>query len=223
MIVRASTAVLVVAALAACADGGSDDAGAPLVEDPLRFFATEVVSLTVGEGGGFHKSDVDDVVTGPPEGAGELAGSLDVVSLGHQGALIVKLGQDVIDVDGADLLVFENAFVSGPRTFVEAVEVALSDDGETWHTFACTADAPAPNGCAGFSPVYANSEENDVDPRDPAVAGGDAFDLADVGLASARYVRLVDVSDEPGDAGFDTGGADIDAVAIVNGAARDER
>ena len=44
---------------------------------------------------------------------------------------------------------------------------------------------------------------------DPATAGGDPFDLADVGLTWARYVR---VTDRPGDGLV----FDLDAIAIVN-------
>jgi hypothetical protein len=54
-----------------------------------------------------------------------------------------------------------------------------------------------------------------VDPTDPAVAGGDAFDLAEVGLPRARFVRIRDggTSDYAGV----SGGFDLDAVAVVNG------
>jgi len=45
-----------------------------------------------------------------------------------------------------------------------------------------------------------------------ATAGGDAFDLADVGLAEARYVRITDRGDLGGLAGV----FDLDAVGIVN-------
>jgi hypothetical protein len=48
-----------------------------------------------------------------------------------------------------------------------------------------------------------------IDPTDPATAGGDPFDLADLGLAAARYVR---VTDRPGDGAV----FDLDAVSIVH-------
>src|SRR5947209_8553379 len=75
----------------------------------------------------------------------------------------------------------------------------------------------APGDCAGWHAVYSNPS-NGISPVDPARAGGDAFDLADVGLAHARFVRVRDKSREtcappnrPNNAGFD-----LDAIAIVN-------
>ena len=54
--------------------------------------------------------------------------------------------------------------------------------------------------------------DGDDGPFDVATAGGDAFDLADVGLAEARYVRITDRGDLGGLAGV----FDLDAVGIVN-------
>jgi hypothetical protein len=48
----------------------------------------------------------------------------------------------------------------------------------------------------------------------PAGSGGDSFDLADVGLSWARYVRVEDVGSALGEEG--TAGLDLDAVAAVN-------
>jgi hypothetical protein len=58
-------------------------------------------------------------------------------------------------------------------------------------------------------PVFANPTTNTIDPTDPASAGGDPIELADVGLAWARYIR---VTDRPGDGLV----FDLDAIAIVN-------
>jgi hypothetical protein len=66
-------------------------------------------------------------------------------------------------------------------------------------------------GCAGVSPVYSHPS-NCIDARDPALAGGDGFDLADIGLESARYIRIVDANTSG------LGGFDLDSVAVVNGA-----
>jgi hypothetical protein len=53
-------------------------------------------------------------------------------------------------------------------------------------------------------------------PLDAEVSGGDAFDLADVGLASARFVRVRDVS-RAGAA--PSAGFDLDAVGVVHAGA----
>ena len=52
---------------------------------------------------------------------------------------------------------------------------------------------------------------NCIDARDPELAGGDAFDLADIGLSEAKYIRVTD-SGTSGPGGFD-----LDAISIVNG------
>ena len=79
-------------------------------------------------------------------------------------------------------------------------------------------------GCAGASLVHAFPGSG-VEPTDPMSAGGDAFDLGDVGLKEARFVRIRDVSApfwadrdgdycDPGQGG--KGGFDLDAIAVVD-------
>ena len=179
---------------------------------PSDPFADAVVSFSPGENAGFGQDKLPGVVLGAPQGGGS-GGSTDVVSLGDQGTIIVEFTDiGLVDGPGPDLLVFENAFTG----WVETGFVAVSDDGVTFAEWPCAADDAANGypGCAGVAPVYA-SPDNDVDPTDPATAGGDAFDLADVGLGAARYVRIRDSGANPY-AGT-TGGFDLDAVAVVNG------
>ena len=124
----------------------------------------------------------------------------------------------IVDEAGPDFIVFENAFFVGgseDSVFAELASVAVSDDGEHWEEFPCSASEPPYGQCAGWHPTLANAAENDIDPLNPAVAGGDAFDLADVGLSQARFVRITDRPDL--DAGLD-GVFDLDAVSIVNAA-----
>jgi len=137
------------------------------------------------------------------------------VSLGNGGSVTLELGARIVDEPGPDFIVFENAFFAGgdpSQPFAELATVEVSEDGETWTAFPCTADAPPYGTCAGWHPVYANVDENDIDPLDPSVAGGDAFDLADVGVESARYVRITDRVDLVGMNGV----FDLDAVAAVH-------
>ena len=177
-------------------------------------FADAVVSYTIGDGGGLGEASLPDVVLGPPQGAGDGSGSTDVLSLGMEGEIVLELSDVLItDGPGVDLLVFENAFVG----WIETGTVAVSADGVTWYEFPCDpddADGGYP-GCAGVNPVYSN-DENGIDPTDPDVAGGDGFDLADLGIESARYVRVRDsgVNLSYGSPG---GGFDLDAIAVVNG------
>jgi hypothetical protein len=179
-------------------------------------FADEVISFAPGSGAGFGQSQMPCIVLGPPVGGGTTYGSTDVVSLGDQGSIVLAFDDvTLVDGPGPDLLVFENALPG----FVEPGFVAVSDDGQSWHEWPCApqdADGGYP-GCAGIHPTL-SSPSNGISATDPAVAGGDAFDLADLGVTSARYVRVRD-------SGFShyggtTGGFDLDAIAAVNSASR---
>ena len=185
-------------------------------------FITKVVSFTPGECAGFGIPSMPGVVIGPPVGGGDDHGSTDVVSLGNAGEIIVSFEPNaIVDGPGVDLLVFENAFdIAGDPThpYAEPGEVSVSDDGVSWKTFPCTATAYPYGACAGWHPVYSNAT-NGISPVDPSVAGGDPFDLADVGLARAKFVRVRDKANEtcgtPPNRST-SNGFDLDAMAIVH-------
>jgi hypothetical protein len=125
------------------------------------------------------------------------------------------------------------------RVFVEPALVEVSADGLEWHSFpydtAALAQASAvPDvdrqvflqlvGLAGITPTLTG---NWTLPNDPALfdpqgiggisgAGGDAFDLADVGLGEARFVRITDLNSRNGFAGSGEG-FDLDALVVVHG------
>ena len=186
----------------------SDDSGAT-TGDP---FADAVVSFEPGEGAGYGQDELPDVVLGAPNGTEAGAPSLDVLSLGDGGVIVLGLEDlSLTDGEGIDLLVFENPMEAWPETGV----VAVSDDGETWTEWPCGAEDESDGfpGCAGVGIVYAGPEG--ADPTDPSAAGGDAFDLADIGVAHARFVRITDSGANTYDG--ETGGFDLDAIAVVNG------
>ncbi len=97
---------------------------------PLDRFATRVVSFTPGECAGFGVPAMPDVVLGPPVGAGDRQGGLDVVSLGQGGSIVLAFEPGVVrDAPGPDFVVFENAFFAGgdpSRPFAEPAELAVS-------------------------------------------------------------------------------------------------
>lgn len=218
----------------AARDAGPPDAGAspgtdsgtlppdaglpPLVCDGAGpRFATRVVSHAFGPGQNVGQTHFPAWVLGPPVGAGECQGATTgVVSLGNGGTLVLAFdGNAIVDGPGADFIVFENAFdigCDGGDVFAELATVSVSEDGVTWTDFPCTATMPPYGTCAGTKPVLANADTNTIDPTDPAVAGGDAFDLADVGVPRARFVRITDRPDLTGTAGV----FDLDAVSIVH-------
>jgi hypothetical protein len=190
--------------------GGDADA-APSAPDP---FADRVVSFTPGATAGFGQDQLPDVVLGPPQGAGSSAGSIDVLSLGDGGCIVLEFTDvEAVDRDGIDLLVFENSWGG----YFEPGIVSVSTDGATWATFACATEDSEGGfpGCAGTHPVF-SSPDNGISATDPSVAGGDGYDLLDVGLGSARFVRVCDAAVQY----FSgvSGGFDLDAVAVVNGA-----
>lgn len=207
-----------------------------------------VLGLVTGAGGGFGQTSLPGAVTGPPSGLGLFQGALTVYSLGLGGRIDIAFTDNVIvNGAGPDFTVFENAFLrigAGFFTgvpFADPARVSVSQDGITWHAFPCSlvSDAgPYWPGCAGVYPVFANGDDpaaphgsvpttapiaslvgvyaGSIVP--PAGSGGDSFDLAAVGLAWARYVRIEAASFVPGPAGTDNAGFDLDAVAAVSSA-----
>lgn len=191
--------------------GGAPLGGGGQAEPVCSRFASEVVEVSYGPGQDFGRDAMPDIALGPPQGAGASQGSLDVVSLGNGGSIVLGFGLGrIVDAPGPDFVVFENPFESGGAVFAELGTVAVSADGDSWHAFSCDAVAPPYGSCAGHTPVYLNDAGDEA--FEPSTSGGDAFDLADLGLSEARYVRIVDREDLQGLAGV----FDLDAVGIVN-------
>jgi hypothetical protein len=209
-------------------------------------YADDAPSFSIGNGGGFNQGLLPGIVTGAPVGGGLFAASLDVVSLGQSGSIDLAFTDNVIvDGPGVDFTVFENAFLElgvGFTTlppFSEPGRVSVSQDGVLWFSFPCSldiVDAPYYPGCAG---VYSTLANGDADPPHPAVptfgppiedlvglnaltmaipegSGGDSFDLADVGLSWARWVRIDGANFVDGPVGPNNFGFDLDAAAAVN-------
>ncbi len=199
------------------AAGRNGDAGAPptfACDGEGARFVTDVVDFEFGEGQDHGQADFPQPILGAPLGEGCCMGSLDVTSLGEGGFVVVEFEGNVItDGEGPDFIVFENAFVpqgaDESAVFAEVGRVSVSQDGVEWFDYPCTADEYPFGACAGWHAVLANADENELSPLDPEVAGGDAFDLRDLGLEWARYVRIEDRTDVEGT-------FDLDAVAIVN-------
>ena len=204
---------------AEAADAGPSDRGSGLGDASTGAsdlpFAQAVVRFTPGAGAGFGQDDLPDIVLGPPTGGDSGVGSVRVLSLGQGGEIVLDLGA-FQDGPGTDLVVFENPFYIGgdpTKPFAELGEISVSIDGETWLAFPCDTLGIGQGrwpGCAGWTPTRAFDPAER--PLDPELTGGDRFDLADLGLPAARYVRIRDLSTsgEPPTAGFD-----LDGVAVV--------
>jgi hypothetical protein len=234
-LVAASVAILASSCGSTAAPSSANDAGDVLESGSASSTDAGALpadaSYTIGEA---SAASMPGIVEGPPVGGGSDHGSTDVVSLGNGGSIVVSFGPNaIVDGPGPDFIVFENPFwIDGNPSgvYAEPGEVSVSDDGATWQSFPCTPtdDPSASDGtgteppygaCAGWHIVY-SSPANGISPLAPATAGGDAFDLADLGVKHARYVRIVDMTREAcPDAGADeptANGFDLDAVAIVN-------
>ena len=197
-------------------DGGSPYDGELVCDGAGPRFATTVVEVSYGPGQSYGQNFMPDIALGPPDGGGCCMGSLDVVSLGNGGTIVLGFdGNGIQDGPGVDFVVFENAFETAGGIFAEAATVAVSDDGITWHTFPCEATEAPWGSCAGVTPVDLTGADLAPDGSfDPEQAGGDGFDLADLGVERARWVRITDRADLVGFEGV----FDLDAVGIVNAA-----
>jgi hypothetical protein len=166
-------------------------------------------------------------------------GTAGVVTLQFTDNIIVDgPGADFIVFENA---FFKSTVPSNPNdscfVFAEPVMVEVSNDGNAWFAFPFNASAlsqvaqdqtpcsalPSLLGLAGLTPTFSG---NWTVPNILAVwdssgtggvsgAGGDAFDLADVGLGQARYVRLTDMDLGTGFAGS-AEGADLDSVVAIH-------
>ncbi|MCA9521516.1 MAG: hypothetical protein KC609_11110 [Myxococcales bacterium] len=183
------------------------------------------VVVTPGSGAGFGSVER---IYGPPSSTSS-GGTLDVLSLGNGGEIVIDLGDRVlVDGPGSDFIVHENPFYAGGdpnNPYAEVAIVAVSQDGTTYFTFSFDYD---PSGktvrerFVGFAGI------------DPA---GDRFDLADVGLSWARFIRISDAGiqrddsptpairdnddqflDDPGNlcCGGTSQGFDLDAITLLH-------
>lgn len=182
-------------------------------------YAQEVVSFKPGPGAGFGQDRYPQVVLGPPQGKGPLAGSLDVMSLGVGGELVLSFGsRAIVDGPGVDFVVFENPFWfrgEAQQVFAELAEISVSEDGQSWHSFSCDRGLEGQYqwpGCAGWSPTleYAGWELRTVSHE---LTGGDGFDLAELGLSRVRYVKIRDLAE---DGQSPSAGFDLDAVGVIH-------
>ena len=202
---------------------GCPEGGAPIIA------INSVVLKSYGAGAGFGQSQMPGVVLGAPKGYGETSGSTDVVSLGTKGELVVDFGPyDMVDGPGPDFIVFENPMLIGGQPYTplaEPAHIGVSQAGtmaKDFVEFPCDltktkGDAssktwPFP-GCAGVRPVFAGPDQC-ISPADPKTAGGDAFDLSQIGVKQARYLRIRDAGVST--LGTNSKGFDLDAVVLIN-------
>lgn len=182
------------------------------------------IAISYGVNGGYNDHLLPGITHGEPQ-----ISLLHVVSLGSGGVATIELGEfQIVDGLGPDFTVFENPIVDDAYGFFsERAQVEVSADGRTYHAFPCDAFDPEQiyDGCAGVGVVYPTA-----DLLDPEASGGDVFDLADVGIETARFIRITDLNTcIAGDPTYETAagealcaeigkqGFDLDAMVILNG------
>ena len=187
-------------------------AAAAQAADP---WADQVIAIEYGPGSGFGQDWFPQNVLGPPDSSATpsqpSADPAQILSLGSGGVIVLAfLDGGITDGTGPDFTIFENPFLIGgdsTMVFRETGFVAVSQDGVTWQEFPW--DAITFSGLAGVTPTNGAASATD-----PAVSGGDSFDLADLGLPIITFVRITDTDGLVSD---DGDSFDLDAVVAVHG------
>ncbi len=217
---------------------------------PNAFGADKMPGIVLGapRGAGLARGSADIVSLGA---AGNDDGG---ASPPYGGVITLEFADNAVwNGPGDDFTIFENVFyVSGaggaldPTTrFMEPALVSVSQDGLTWRQFPADFSPrydPATGqlnlrhpycyhtGFAGVNPVMSNGL--DPDPADPAVSGGDSFDIGLLDMDWIRFVRIQStgnrwLADTDGDLIYHTeemsaatrgdtkSGFDLDAAAAI--------
>ncbi len=160
--------------------------------------------------------------------------SLPAMSLGDGGSITLTFANSIRDGTGADFAVFENGITD---TFLELAFVEVSSDGVNFTRFAATSLTPTATQIGPFGALDATNLNN--------LAGkyrrgfGTPFDLAELtgtaglDIENIGFVRIVDAVgsispgfgtldflgnaiNDPWTTPYETGGFDLDAIAVLN-------
>ena len=188
------------------------------MDDPaLVTWATDWQNYVPGDG-------VDASFQTPNLALGQAVGnSFDIVSLGRAGRITMIFSPPIQNGAGWDFAVFENSFSD---TFLELAYVEASANGIDFFRF--DNDSLTPNPVGGFGSVDTTNVQGLAGKYRQAF--GTPFDLDDVALASATYIRIIDIVgngtnvDTSGDVIYDpfptanSTGFDLEAIGVSNGA-----
>jgi hypothetical protein len=222
---RAATTVIFVGSALPAALSPTAALASPAAVDCFADRVVEFRSALADPATGFGFANLPGIVLGPPGDSSPTTGSVSVVSLGRGGSITVEFTDNVI-VDGAgpDLIVFENGFFRGsvPTSPDQDYSVA-ADLARVQGDTISKALALDLVGLSGITPTFTGNWSVADDPFSwdsagtggVSGAGGDAFDLADLGLAEARFVRIIDSGAPTGLAG-PSEGFDLDAVVALH-------
>ena len=170
-------------------------------------------------------------------------GNPGVVSLGDGGIAVLSFNSSVVNGEGYDFAVFENAFFESDTSelaFLELAFVEVSTDGEEFVRFPAISELQTDTQLGSFENVNARFIHNFAGKY--TMFYGTPFDLDDisdlvvgtsVNLNEINYVKIIDVvgsiNDEfasyesegnkvndPYPTAFESGGFDLDAVGVIN-------
>lgn len=166
-------------------------------------------AVEYGPGAGYGQSFYPENILGPPDPSATPTspsfGENNLLTLGSDGWVILEFSDNsIINEPGPDFTVFENVMDTGSGYFQECAFVDVSQDGQYWISFPW--NETTLEGLAGLMPTTGE------DPLNPAISGGDQFDLEQLGLEWVRFVRLTDCGEAVSDGGL----FDLDAVAAVH-------
>lgn len=160
--------------------------------------------------------------------------STDVVSLGDAGSITLTFPYPIENGEGPDFAVFENSFSS---TYLELAHVEVSSNGERFVRLPSVSAIQTEVQTGSFGTTLAEEIYNLAGKYEQGF--GTPFDLedivdsADINLDSIQYVRIIDVVgsvdeaygsydsqgnliNDPFKTDFESGGFDLDAVAVLN-------
>lgn len=198
--------------------------------------ALEIVNWASGTEITRGNMQVNDTSLGKPsvgtlsDCLGEVDGG--VLSLGDGGEVILSFKDPIVNRTGYEIAVFENGFAVGLSYYLELAHVEVSNDGENWVRFPSEVAIDTTYQTNNFS--YTKPEEVYNLAGKHQAPYGTLFDLEEVGLDTANYVKIIDVVgslndsfgtrdskgtiiNDPWPSPFESGGFDLDAVAVVNG------
>ncbi len=202
-------------------------------------FADSVVSVRFGPnfnaGFGPDNPHFPRCVLGRPDSTARpcapTADPRELLSLGDGGEITLYFRRPIVNREGPDFIVFENAFYIGcdtNRAFMETGIVSVSRDGQRFVEFPFSVIDTLPinsprryRGLAGVTPTNgtANPQRHGpplIDGQLSPFSGGDAFDLAVIGMDSIHYVRITDAGSRVNDGGILANSFDLDAVVAIH-------
>lgn len=129
-----------------------------------------------------------------------------ILSLGHGGEIVLQIKDNgfISDEPGSDFVIYENVFkFSKGKLYQEFAHIGVSEtlNESDFVWFPCAPDKYDIKGCAGIVPTE---------------RGGDAFDLSEIGVKKAKYIKIIDTGNNH-NIGENTEGFDLDAMEIIHG------